>query len=276
MDTALLPTLHSEYPLTQAQIDEFDTKGHIRLDAVCTPDEIMAYRPVIHGAAMAYNKEHRPISERDTYGKAFLQVSNLWPKDEGVRRYVFAQRFASIAARLLGVASVRLYHDQALFKEPGGGITPWHQDEFYWPLTTDKTITLWMPMVEVTPEMGSMTFADGSHLEGFIPIDEQISDSSQTFFEDYVARKGFRLSGGGPMAAGDATFHTGWTLHKAPGNPTQTCREVMTVIYYDADAKIAEPKNKFQENDLKTWLGSLAPGSHANGPLNPVLWPPQE
>ena len=37
--------------------------------------------------------------------------------------------------------SVRLYHDQALFKEAGGGITPWHQDQHYWPLDTDRTIT---------------------------------------------------------------------------------------------------------------------------------------
>jgi len=31
----------------------------------------------------------------------------------------------------MGVQGVRLYHDQALIKEPGGKPTPWHQDYYY-------------------------------------------------------------------------------------------------------------------------------------------------
>ena len=52
-------------------------------------------------------------------------------------------------------AALCLYHDQALFKEPGGGPTPWHQDQYYWPFDTDKTITMWMPLVEVGPVAGA-------------------------------------------------------------------------------------------------------------------------
>ena len=36
--------------------------------------------------------------------------------------------------RLLQTPGVRMYHDQALYKEAGGGYTPWHVDQFYWPL----------------------------------------------------------------------------------------------------------------------------------------------
>ena len=59
-----------------------------------------------------------------------------------------------------------IYHDQALFKEPGGGHTPWHQDQFYWPFDTEKTITMWMPLADLDPRVGSMTFATGSHTRG--------------------------------------------------------------------------------------------------------------
>ena len=55
---------------------------------------------------------------------------NVWARDEGVRAIDFARRVGSAAAAILGVESVRLYHDQALFEEPGGGFTPWHQDPF--------------------------------------------------------------------------------------------------------------------------------------------------
>ena len=88
-----------------------------------------------------FGAEQTRLENRDTYGKAFLKGMNLWSKDEGVRRFVLARRFAAIVANLLGVEGVHVYHDQALLTESGGGITPWHQDQHYWPLDTDNTIT---------------------------------------------------------------------------------------------------------------------------------------
>lgn len=41
---------------------------------------------------------------------------------------------------------MRLYHDQALNKEPGGGYTPWHCDQYYWPVQSDKIVTAWVPL----------------------------------------------------------------------------------------------------------------------------------
>jgi ectoine hydroxylase-related dioxygenase (phytanoyl-CoA dioxygenase family) len=119
------------------------------------------------------------------------------------------------------VHGVRLYHDQALFKEPGGGYTPWHQDQNFWPLDTDRTITLWMPLVDVPAEVGTMSFASGSHkvpaLRG--PV---ISDASQEAFAAAIEELGLPVATHGPLAAGDATFHAGWTVHSAPPNPTRS------------------------------------------------------
>lgn len=266
-----LPDLSSPYPLTDAQIETYREQGHIRLPGVLSPEEVAVYRRVIVDAAMRHNRETRPLEERDTYGRAFLQIMNLWRVDEAVQKFVFSPRLAGIAAQLFQVDAVRLYHDQALFKEPGGGHTPWHQDQFYWPLDTPHTTTLWMPLVDISEVMGSMTFADRSHENGFIELGDQISDASEEFFDQYVRDRGYPLSGGGSMAAGDATFHSGWTLHRAPGNVTDTVREVMTVIYYPDGTRVAAPQNKFQENDLVAWLNPASPGEYANGPLNPRL-----
>jgi ectoine hydroxylase-related dioxygenase (phytanoyl-CoA dioxygenase family) len=268
-----LPPLDSPYPLTPEQVAQYREKGHILLRGVLSPDEVAVYRRVILDAAMKHNRETRPLEERDTYGRAFLQIMNLWAVDEAVKRYVLSKRFAGIAAQLMEVEGVRLYHDQALFKEPGGGHTPWHQDQFYWPLDTPKTVTMWMPLVNISEIMGSMTFADRSHEAGFIPISDEISDASEAFFDDHVRDRGYPLTGGGEMAAGDATFHSGWTLHRAPGNVTDTVREVMTVIYYPDGTRVAPPVNDFQAADHKTWLGSITPGEPATSPLNPLVYP---
>lgn len=265
--------LASAYPLSNDQIEQYRRQGWICLREVCSPEEIARYRATIVEATMRHNRETRPIEERDTYGRAFLQVTNLWVHDETVKKFVLAPRFAAIASQLMLVDRVRLYHDQALFKEPGGGHTPWHQDQFYWPLDTPTTITMWMPLVDIDPVMGSMTFASGSHQEGFVPLQTQISDASEQYFEDFVRDKGYPCETAGAMTAGDATFHSGFTLHRAPGNPTDRVREVMTIIYYPDGTKVHAPLNDFQELDRQVWLDSISPGEPAAGPLNPVLEP---
>ena len=68
-------------------------------------DEVAAYRPVIEAATKKRTTETRPIEARDTYGRAFLQVTNLWVHDEGVRRFVTARRFASSGVQPGGLAA---------------------------------------------------------------------------------------------------------------------------------------------------------------------------
>ncbi len=266
-----LPELSSEYPISAEQSSRYLRDGNILCPAVATQAEIAAWRPVIVEGAMRHNRQTKPLAERDAYGKAFLQITNLWEKDPASAPFVLAKRFAKVAADLLGVKSVRLYHDQALFKEAGGGKTPWHQDQYYWPLDTDKTITMWMPLLDCSEEMGTMQFASGSDKAGYLGNFE-ISEKSEETFRSMIQEKGYTTVGGKAMRAGDATFHSGWVLHAASGNSSQTTREAMTIIFYDAEARVSEPKNDHQKGDLAAWLPGLKPGDLAASPLNPVLY----
>ncbi|GAA4310718.1 phytanoyl-CoA dioxygenase family protein [Compostibacter hankyongensis] len=274
MSDITLPALTDAVTVTGEQAREFRQNGHILIRDILSSAEAAAYRDVIVGAADKYNTEKRKLEDRDTYGKAFLQIMNLWRVDEKVRQFVLAPRFARIAAQLLGVERVRVYHDQALFKEPGGGPTPWHQDQYYWPLDTPDTITMWMPLVDITIEMGMLTFATGSHTRGSV-FDYEISDDSESEFDQYVKTTGFPITRATRMKAGDATWHYGYTIHNAPGNASPLRREVMTIIYFADGARITPPVNKWQEQDHQTWLGGLPIGSPAVSEMNPVL-PTQE
>jgi ectoine hydroxylase-related dioxygenase (phytanoyl-CoA dioxygenase family) len=265
-----LPDLTTGYDLTEDDIAAYRRDGHVLLRGVCSPDEIAAYQPIISAAAMRHNTQHLALDQRSTYGKAFLQITNIWEKDPQVCTFVFARRFAQIAARLMGVEAIRLYHDQALFKEGSGGLTPWHQDQGYWPLATDQTITMWMPLVDVTPDMGPMTFVSGSYHEGYLaPM--PISDESEHYFDRLVRERGWHPTEPPGMAAGDATFHAGWTLHRASPNTTGKVREVMTVIYY-ADGMRVSAITKGNAGDLKGIFPGLQPGDIAASPLTPVLY----
>jgi hypothetical protein len=270
---APLPDLSDAYALPAACVREFRAKGHTVVRGLATPAEVAAHRPGLLAAAPKGRYDHRPLEERDTYGKAFVQMVNLWRHDERARAFVFARRFAGVAAQLLGVDAVRLYHDQALFKEPGGGPTPWHQDQFYWPLDTPHAITLWMPLVAIDAAMGPMVFASGSHRLGSLG-DFPIGDVSQAELDRIVRGKGLVVEGHAPFAPGDATFHAGWTLHCAPANGSARMREVMTVIYYADGAKVGPLDHPARRFDRDVWLAGCAPGEPAAGPGNPLLYGP--
>ncbi len=252
-------------------MDYYRQHGHALIRGLASAEEVAAYRPAIEEAVRDHNRESRPLAERGTYGQAFLQTTNLWQVDPAVARFVLAPRFGRMAAELMGVEAVRLYHDQALFKEAGGGRTPWHQDQFYWPFDSDRTITMWMPLVDVGPEVGSMSFVAASHRLGHVS-GESISDESDREVAALIAQRHLEVETHGPMAVGDATFHAGWTLHSAGPNPTATMRPVMTVIYLAEPMMVAEPRNPFQEFDRQVWLAGTAPGSPVASELNPVIW----
>lgn len=270
VEPAAMPELTSEYPIAVEALEEFNREGFVILRNVLEPDEVGPCRDALAGTVERFNWQRKPLEERDSYGKAFLQITNLWQKDPASAKYTLARRFGKIAADLLGVPAVRLWHDQALFKEPGGGPTHWHQDHHYWPLDKDMVV-LWMPLVGMTPDMGALTYATGSQYEGHV-AQLEISEESEEFFDAHVKQRGYRLSTTGSMAAGDAIFHNAWTLHKALGNETGAMREVMTIIYFPDGARVLTPENAPQEDDLRAWLPGCQPGDLAASPLNPLIY----
>ncbi|MEU8223233.1 phytanoyl-CoA dioxygenase family protein [Kribbella sp. NPDC048915] len=249
---------------------DFNRDGFAHLSGVLSPETIAKYEPTITSEVIRLNTQHLPLEKRDTYGKAFLQVTNLWQQNDLVKELVFSRRLAGIAAQLLGVHAVRLYHDQALYKEPGGGITPWHADQYYWPLSSDRCVTVWLPLQETPREMGPLAFARGSHNFAF-GRDLPISDESEEELKKAVARQNFEEVVE-PFALGDASFHRGWTFHHAGPNHAAEPRRVMTIIYLDADIRAAEPVNKPQQADLAGWMPGTQPGEVPQSPLNPVLY----
>lgn len=258
------------YPLTQEQIDFYQNNRYIKLKQVLTAAEVSFFNKVISEKVQELNTEEKPMEERTTYGKAFLQLFNLWTQDEDIKSLIFHERIAQIASDLMQVNGVRLYHDQALFKEAGGGITPWHADQHYWPLESDKTITAWIPLQETPLEMGPLEFSAGSHkiLDG---RELSISDDSEEKIQkrlkvtdyDHVIE---------PFDVGEISFHSGWVFHRAGANQTNETRKVMTIIYMDKDMRLKKPSNSGQQNDWETWCPGVKIGEVINSPINPVLY----
>ncbi|HYE98248.1 MAG TPA: phytanoyl-CoA dioxygenase family protein [Planctomycetota bacterium] len=270
MTTTLGLEIDAPYAVTQEQIRFYRENGFVRLKGVFSAETIADYAPEITRKVKELNTLDLPMEQRTTYQKAFLQVMNLWRHSDLVRRFVFGRRLARIAAELMETAGVRLYHDQALYKEAGGGFTPWHADQYYWPMASDRSITAWVPLQAVPLAMGPLAFAPGSHRFD-LGRDVPISDASQQKIEKQLLEKGLGQVEEA-FELGEVSFHAGWTFHRAGKNTTPRPREVMTVIYMDRDMRLAAPRNENQQLDWDTWCPGAKVGEVIRTPLNPVVW----
>ncbi len=262
--------LDEPYVLTPEQIQFFQENKFIKLKQVLSAEVLEYFDMVITEKVEELNTMHLPIAQRDTYSKAFLQIMNLWTKSEIIKQLVFSKRLAKIATDLMQVSGVRLYHDQALYKEPSGGFTPWHADQYYWPLHNDNTVTVWIPLQTTPLEMGPLQFSVKSHtlVNG---RELKISDDSEEKIGKALRINNFQQVNE-PFDLGEVSFHSGWIFHRAGPNHSQQMRKVMTIIYMDKDMRLKAPENENQQLDWETWCPGAKIGEVIDTALNPVLY----
>jgi len=224
----ILEFYNEPYPITSAQQQFYATNGYIKLEKLLNGFALNYAREVI-SAAVLIRKEHdrRKLVEKSQYDQSFLQCGYLCWDFPAVKDYVFAKRFSGIAKSLLEINSgIRLWHDQALFKEPRGRFTDIHIDSSYWPLSEPgKSTTLWMALTNVPKERGSLYFFQGSHLWN---RHDYIDIFSKPHLPDELAGKEKVFV---ELKAGDATFHSGLTYHGVGPNEINEMRKAMTIIY---------------------------------------------
>ena len=262
--------IDSSYSLSQQQIDFYQENGFIKLKDVLSAETLAHYGCEITEKVIALNPNRKPLAERDTYHKAFIQISNLWEKSELTKAFVLGKRLGRVAAELMQVRGTRLYHDQALYKEPSGGFTPWHADQQYWPLATEKCVTAWIPLQETPVEMGPLAFAAKSQNFTY-GRDLPISDDSEVKIRQAMEEANFEYVEQ-PFALGEVSFHAGWTFHRAGPNSTTTPRAVMTIIYMDIDMLLGKPANEYQKVDRDVLCPGIAEGATIDSPKNPVIY----
>ncbi len=262
--------LDENYVLSHDQIDFYRNNCFIKLKNIFDSETLTYFGRLIAEKVAEKTQNVSELDERDTYGKAFLQISNLWTENKEIKKFIFSKRLAKIATELMEVDGVRMYHDQALFKEGNGGFTPWHADQYYWPLSSDKSITAWIPLQKIAMEMGPLEFSAGSQ----VIIDGRslaISDESEKQIEKKLRVNDFEKVSK-PFDLGEVSFHSGWVFHRAGPNTTDQIRKVMTVIYMDKDMQLESPSNDGQVNDWNTWCPGAKVGAVIDTQLNPILY----
>lgn len=262
-DDELEAALAEPYPLRQHDIDAFSRDTHVKLPGVLTPAVVARLGERLQ---QLLEQQHG----RETAGR-FLALEQMWLTDPLMRSLALSARLGDVAARLLRAAEVRLYHDNALSKEPGCGRTPWHHDAEHFPFTPPSAVTAWMPMSAIPQEMGPLSFAVGGHVRALL-TDLPFDKVGRTY--DIAVTERLRTQRvavrSTPYVLGDVSFHSAQCFHTAGPNRTVQPRRALATTYVAGGVRIIDVPTMIS-GTWQEFVPERPPGGLVDTPLNPVV-----
>tara|TARA_B110000003_G_scaffold99450_1_gene101583 strand:+ start:2259 stop:3236 length:978 start_codon:yes stop_codon:yes gene_type:complete len=265
-DSELGVELSTPYKLTKDHKLAFHRDGFIRLPNVLSPAAVFRLRKEL------IRLLNKTFPEKNRANR-FLSLEMMWIESPIIRQYVLSPRIAKISADLLSVKSVRLYHDNALSKEPGCGRTPWHYDDHHFPLETNDVVTAWMPAQPVPLSMGPLSFA--KPLNVFNLVKNITFNKNDTSYDKKVTEifKANNVSiDSKPFGIGEASFHHNLSFHTAGNNRTSQSRIVLANTYFADGARVVKEPTMVS-GDWQKFIPGADPGGVVASEFNPVCWP---
>jgi ectoine hydroxylase-related dioxygenase (phytanoyl-CoA dioxygenase family) len=243
----------------------FQRDGFVHVKGLIDRAEIAAHRAIIDDAVASRTRnDGRGLEDKTPFEQSFTMCQYLWEDTPEIGRLTFHPKVAGLAAALIDAPAVRLWHDQALYKEAHGRETEMHQDQPYWPIAERDSLTAWMPLVEVTEEMGCMGYIPGTHTGDVTFIDVFTTPGQGHDFEKTQAKKPVFV----PCSPGDVIFHHGRTIHLAKPNLSDQVRRVHTAIYFrDGCTRLNDRAHHSLDRD------AIAVGAPIDGKATPIAWP---
>jgi hypothetical protein len=204
-------------------------------------------------------------------------------RKQGLIDIVRSPIVGAIAAKLSGSPSIRLWHDQLLYKpvEKGDVVARvgWHTDYGYWKTcSSPKMLTAWVPFHDCDAGMGTISMIDGSHRW---PDNTAHLD----FFSNDLEGLEKRFVTGGQeivkvpveLKAGEISFHHCLTIHGSGPNLSDHPRRSIAVHLQD-DAnrwqRYVHPDGNLATHDNDALVRQVDGHPDYTDPdICPQLWP---
>src|ERR1700733_39097 len=234
-----VPAPFSVPQLSQAQLAEFRRDGFLLVDGLSTPEEIVSLRALydrLFSERRGWDKGDLfdMIGRDDTAeGKGLAIPQLLWPSryEPALPQTQLAASARSIAVQLLG-PQIESILEHAIMKPPKGAATPWHQDDSFSHKGSRivESISIWMPLQDVTVESGCMCYIRGSNLGPLYPHRSPNNDPRIHGLE-LVSPPDLTHCVAVPMRAGSAVIHHSRTIHGAGVNSGDQPRRAYVLGY---------------------------------------------
>lgn len=221
------------------------------------------------------------LTEIDQASPKLRQDCNgFWVNDD-IRAAVTSPLIGAIAARLMKTDTVRLWHDQVIYKpgsknfgETDQGNVGWHQDYGFWKAaSTTNMCTAWIALQDTDLSNGGMRTIVGSHKWGLV-------EDSDTFHTRDLEALAARFAAEGKsewidepctLKAGEVSFHHALTFHGS--GPNQTDQPRMSVVAHMMPANTAYRAGRQWHPNLVLLGPNAQDGDPFEGDFWPVMWP---
>jgi ectoine hydroxylase-related dioxygenase (phytanoyl-CoA dioxygenase family) len=259
--------------LSQAEIDRFQADGFLLVKDFFSHEELDRFGESMDTAVQRRTSgDNRNLTDKNLYEQTFVQCMGLWEDEPSVRPFTFHPELCAAAAALLQSDCIRLWHDQALYKEAGGRQTDAHLDYPFWPVDKPDLVSVWIPFDDVGPGGGMMSYVQGSHTMGinqFVDIGQLRGGEPLDLLQTPEVAKRPLV----PVAApkGSAIFHHACTIHAADANETARIRRVFTMAYMAEGCRRSRDDAYFTLDRDEIETGELIAG-----PGFPIAWPRAE
>jgi ectoine hydroxylase-related dioxygenase (phytanoyl-CoA dioxygenase family) len=224
--------------------------------------------------AGVYDKGRPPDCRMDRQEPVdLIKIDNTWKADTTMARAVLSPRLGHIAAQLLQVPGILMWHDQLLDKPPHGGrVVTYHQDWAYWQMIAEcRTVTCWIALDDVRPDSGPMVFLEGSQRLGIwtLPMGITGDDAQKPALPaGFMTREVPVL-----IPRGSVSFHHGLLLHGSDRNFSASRRRALVSHVMSADCTYRPGQEHMNDWKMKETPDHPAPGEKFYGPQFPRMWP---
>ena len=243
--------------VSQGEIDYYQENGFVIIEDFLSADELETWREAVDEAVN--KRQNLKLANRDAndkkwqsgdsyYDRVFIQRINLWQDNDKMRQLMLDPRLGKMATDLAQVEGIRIWHDQALIKQPWANPTGWHLDNPYWSFYAPDAISLWVALDDATLQNGCLYFVPGSHKVTSYEnsgIGENIGDLFRVYPE--LAET---MPVPAEMKAGSCSFHNGLAAHGAGPNMTPGWRRAMTCGYMPDGSTFNGQKNILSDEQI--------------------------
>jgi len=225
MDAAATAASHAE--LTDEAVDRFHRQGFMVVTDLTTREDLDTVSRLLAGlyrrfAELMDARRAHDLGSEQHDARPILEINQTVDLEPRLADTLTYRRCASLAERLLG-RRVEHRFDHAIYKPPfNGAATSWHQDEAYALERKILSVHFWVPLQDVTRDMGCMEFIPGSH-RGALGRHHRRDRLRDAHALELVGLD-TSTSVPCPIRAGDATVHFPRTVHYTGPNRTGTPR----------------------------------------------------
>jgi len=240
---------------------------------------------------------------KDKKNCALRKINNGWWVNESVASVVKSPVIGKIAADLLKVDSIRLWHDQIIYKPGQGAVESpgedgnenahhtthptscaldqlgnvgWHQDYAFWQCSDTKDmITAFIVLQDTTDINGTLHTVVGSHRWGlqkdsasFFQVDNEklskrFAAEAEKIGEEWIDEECV-------LKAGQVVFHHALTFHGSGPNYKNTPRKALAIHMQPGGTKYR--KNVGWHQNVKDLGPNPSDGTPFEGPTWPILY----